>query len=387
MMSEENLPPEPVIDGHRRPLTPFRVFLRGLAVTLPAILTLVILIWLLQGINNNIIQPATWMVQYAVSQVVDRSVPSSSLVSIDAAPPIDHAGTGYKVTSDLRARYYEFVRLGSQLEPGQAAEAPPDWNVRQQGRVEWMERVANEVPSEVFVQLGPKAVPYPVFAHVARILPPGQIPQSARGVYMEYVADRYFGSVIPLSLLTVLIIILLLYFIGRFVSIRVGRWIVIKFEEQVLGRLPLIRNVYGSVKQVTDFVFTENQPVEYRRVVACQYPRKGIWSLGFVTGESMLQIAQAEGEPCVAILIPTSPMPMTGFTISVPKSDVVDLNLTVEQAMQFCISCGVLTPPHQRLSPQVRESLSRSAEQERERNLQGPGPATSVSPHAQGDVE
>src|SRR5690606_21937819 len=105
-----------------------------------------------------------------------------------------------------------------------------------------------------------------------------------------------------------------------------------------------------------DFVFTENQPVEYRRVVAVEYPRKGIWSIGFVTGESMPDIAVASGEPCVAVLIPTAPMPMAGCTVSVPKSGILDLNLTGEHAMQFCISCGVLTPPHQRLT---REPLQR----------------------------
>ena len=66
-------------------------------------------------------------------------------------------------------------------------------------------------------------------------------------------------------------------------------------ETRLLGRLPVIRNVYGSAKQVTDFLFSENQ-VEYRRVVAVEYPRRGVWSLGFVTGEGMLEVTTAAGE-------------------------------------------------------------------------------------------
>jgi uncharacterized membrane protein len=175
-------------------------------------------------------------------------------------------------------------------------------------------------------------------------------------VYRAYVSDRKLWSVVPLSVLAVAGVIALLYFIGRFVSIRVGRWIVSKFEEHVLGRLPVVRNVYGSVKQVTDLVFKENQPVEYRRVVAVEYPRQGIWSMGFVTGDGMRDVSLAAGEPTLAVLIPTSPMPMTGYTMCVPRSAVLDLNLTVEQAMQFCISCGVVTPMHQRMTPEQLRS-------------------------------
>jgi uncharacterized membrane protein len=103
-------------------------------------------------------------------------------------------------------------------------------------------------------------------------------------------------------------------------------------------------------------MFNERE-IEYTRVVAVEYPRKGIWSLAFVTGESMLDIACAANEPVLAVLIPTSPMPFTGFTITVKKSETVDLNITMEQALQFIVSCGVVVPPaqlHQGLSLQQR---------------------------------
>ena len=107
-----------------------------------------------------------------------------------------------------------------------------------------------------------------------------------------------------------------------------------------------MRNVYSSVKQVTDFMFSE-QEIEYTRVIAIEYPRKGIWSLGLVTGESMADIGAAANEPVLSVLIPTSPMPFTGYTINVKRSEAVDLDITLDQAFQFIVSCGVVVPPQQ----------------------------------------
>jgi uncharacterized membrane protein len=104
--------------------------------------------------------------------------------------------------------------------------------------------------------------------------------------------------------------------------------------------------VYSSVKQVTDFIFSERD-IEFNRVVAVQYPREGIWSIGFVTGESMLDIRSAANEPVLSLLMPTSPMPATGFTITVRKSETVDLDITIDQAIQFIVSCGVVVPLQQ----------------------------------------
>ena len=87
--------------------------------------------------------------------------------------------------------------------------------------------------------------------------------------------------------------------------------------------------------------------MQYSRVVAVEYPRKGIWSLGLVTGESMLDIRSAANEPILSVLIPTSPMPVTGYTVTIRKSEALDLNITIDQAFQFIVSCGVVIPPQQ----------------------------------------
>ncbi|MBT4864458.1 MAG: DUF502 domain-containing protein, partial [Planctomycetaceae bacterium] len=169
---------------------------------------------------------------------------------------------------------------------------------------------------------------------------------------MEFVTIKYFGSQFLLSAGAVAVAIVLLYFIGRLVTVRIGAWFVNQFESAVLARLPVISTIYSAVKQVTDFLFSERQ-IEYNRVVAIEYPRRGIWSLGFVTGDSMMELTAAAGEPLVTVLIPTSPMPVTGYTMSVPRRELIDLNVTIDQAFQFCVSCGVLVPPHQQVTPEL----------------------------------
>lgn len=161
-------------------------------------------------------------------------------------------------------------------------------------------------------------------------------------VFRRYAERRYLQPhrVVPLVLM---VFVLFLYLLGKFLAVGIGRvfW---NMLEQGIFRLPLVRNVYGSIKQVTDFMLSDRQ-LPYTRVVAVEYPRKGIWSLGFVTGESLPELQQAAGEPTLAIMIPCSPMPLTGVTITALKSEVIELNMSIDQAFQFVISCGVVVPP------------------------------------------
>ena len=187
-------------------------------------------------------------------------------------------------------------------------------------------------------------IPVDVYRKVESELGPEKMPGTALEIYNHYVEIRYLKWYIVITVF-LCVLILVLYLLGKFLAAGIGRMMWNVFD-QVIHRLPIIRNVYGSVKQVTDFVFSERD-IEYTRVVAIEYPRKGIWSLGFVTGESMLDIRSAANEPVLSVLMPTSPMPATGFTVTVRKSETVDLNITIDQAFQFIISCGVVVPPQQ----------------------------------------
>lgn len=185
--------------------------------------------------------------------------------------------------------------------------------------------------------------------------PGSERPVTASQYYRRYVRIQYLQPwiVIPTFLL---LFISLLYLLGWLLAAGVGRLMWASFE-RMIDRLPLIRNVYSSVKQVTDFVFSE-QTIEFNRVVAVEYPRKGIWSIGFVTGESLLDIRSAVNEPVVSLLMPTSPLPMTGFTITMRKSETIDLDMTIDQAIQFMVSCGVVIPPRQLQSSEPASRLS-----------------------------
>jgi uncharacterized membrane protein len=110
--------------------------------------------------------------------------------------------------------------------------------------------------------------------------------------------------------------------------------------------MPIIRDVYSAVKQMTDLVLSE-QEVQFMRVVAIEYPRKGIWALAFVMGEGFRQIRDVAGEPIYSLLVPTSPMPATGFTVNVRRSECIELDITIDQAVQFIVSCGVVIAAHQ----------------------------------------
>ncbi len=167
---------------------------------------------------------------------------------------------------------------------------------------------------------------------------------TAREIYFEYVKVRYLSPwlVVPVFLL---VLVVLLWFLGRFMAAGLGRFFWESLE-RVIARVPLVRNVYSSVKQVTDFLIKQRE-IRYTRVVAVQYPRQGTWSLGFVTGDGLRDVERATGEPVLALLVPTSPMPLTGYTVVVPASEVVDLNMTVDQALEFLVSCGVVIPPEQ----------------------------------------
>jgi len=187
-------------------------------------------------------------------------------------------------------------------------------------------------------------VPLEVYDLVRRNVGQDTLPQTAGGVYRRYVELRWLRPVVTVPFFLALLI-LALYLLGKSMAAGIGRLFWRSFE-QIIHRLPLIRNVYSSVKQVSDFLFSERE-VQYNRVVAVEYPRRGVWSLGFVTGESMRDIHGVAGEPVLSVLMPTSPMPMTGFTITVRQSEAIELDISVEQAFQFIVSCGVVVPPQQ----------------------------------------
>ncbi len=137
------------------------------------------------------------------------------------------------------------------------------------------------------------------------------------------------------------------YFAGRLLGGFFGRRIYRKIEG-VISTVPVFKQVYPHVKQIVDFLFSDEKQIQFSRVVLVEYPRRGIWTIGLLTGETMASIVKKSGD-AVTVFIPSSPVPATGYTITVPRGEVVDLPISVEEAIRFTISGGVLIPKHQTL--------------------------------------
>ncbi|MHC4682008.1 MAG: DUF502 domain-containing protein [Planctomycetota bacterium] len=132
--------------------------------------------------------------------------------------------------------------------------------------------------------------------------------------------------------------------LGALLASYVGRslW---RTVEKFIMNTPVLRNVFPYVKQVTDFLLTnEEQKKLFSRVVAVEYPRKGIWSVGFVTGSGLEKVVNTVKREFLTVIIPTSPTPFTGFVITVQKRQTIDLDMTIEEALRFIVSGGVITP-------------------------------------------
>jgi len=138
--------------------------------------------------------------------------------------------------------------------------------------------------------------------------------------------------------------------VGALLASVVGRtlW---RMIEKFIMNTPILRQIYPYVKQITDFLFTqEEQKGLFSKVVAVEYPRKGIWSVGFVTGSGLKKVADNVKKEFLTILIPTSPTPFTGFIIMVPKKQTIDLDMTIEDALRFAVSAGVITPTSEQMA-------------------------------------
>ena len=163
----------------------------------------------------------------------------------------------------------------------------------------------------------------------------------------------------PLSLVGFGLAIILVYITGRLLASYVGRKVWPLFEKRV-SRVPGFKHVYPYVKQVTDFLFGDNK-IEFTRVVAVPYPRQGIWSIGLVTGAGFRTLSDSKNNEYLTVFIPSSPTPVTGYVIHVQKQEVIDLPISIEEALRFTVSGGVIVPEHQALPTQQIELQPSSA--------------------------
>jgi uncharacterized membrane protein len=131
---------------------------------------------------------------------------------------------------------------------------------------------------------------------------------------------------------------------GLLVTNLIGRQLV-ALSEEVLNRIPVVRTVYGSVKSFAESVFSQSN--SFRKVVMIEYPRKGIWSLAFMTAEDVPEISRKTGVQHCCIYISNALNATAGFLLLVPKNEVVELDMSVDAAMKMIITCGVVVPQEQ----------------------------------------
>ena len=136
---------------------------------------------------------------------------------------------------------------------------------------------------------------------------------------------------------------LLVLLTGLAVTNLIGRQLVTYWEE-LLARIPLVRSVYSGVKSFAESVLTSSH--SFRQVVAVEYPRPGVWSIGFVTADDVPEVSARTGEPLVCVFISPAPNPTAGFIILVPRSALVPLDMSIDAAMKMIVSCGVVIPPY-----------------------------------------
>ncbi len=139
-----------------------------------------------------------------------------------------------------------------------------------------------------------------------------------------------------------LIAFVIVIFVGALLASFIGKalW---RILERAFMKTPVIRKIYPYIKQVTDFFLTREK-MTFSRVVAVEYPRKGSWSIAMVTGAGLQKINENQQKEFITLFVPTSPTPFTGYVIIVPKNEVIEMGMTVEEALRFTVSGGVISP-------------------------------------------
>jgi len=157
--------------------------------------------------------------------------------------------------------------------------------------------------------------------------------------------------------LGLVILVVVLTVIGAMTAGILGRFLV-RTSEGLLARMPVIRSIYGAVKQIFETVLAQ-QSTAFREAVLVEYPRRGIWAIGFITGRTEGEVQNITEEEVINIFLPTTPNPTLGFLLFLPRKDIVPLSMTVEEAIKMVISGGIVTPPDNR--PPAEQTIPKVA--------------------------
>ena len=156
---------------------------------------------------------------------------------------------------------------------------------------------------------------------------------------VAYRPQALVGFALPGAGLVLALAIVLLT--GLLVTNLIGRRLIV-WGEDLLNRIPVVRTVYGGVKSFAESVLSQSN--SFRKVVMIEYPRAGVWSIGFLTSEDVPEVSERLGEPHVAVYLSAALNATAGYLVIVPRRQVVELDMSVDEAMKMIITCGVVVP-------------------------------------------
>jgi uncharacterized membrane protein len=168
----------------------------------------------------------------------------------------------------------------------------------------------------------------------------GTLDQTLQILPAHWQPDRLLGIHVPgFGVLLALVIVLL---IGAIASNFMGRRL-LSWWNALLGRIPIVRSIYSSVKQVSDTLFSENGNA-FRKALLVQWPRPGVWTIAFQTGTPGGDVLTHLGDDYLSVYVPTTPNPTGGYFVMLKRSDCIELAMTVDEALTYVISMGVVSP-------------------------------------------
>jgi len=166
---------------------------------------------------------------------------------------------------------------------------------------------------------------------------------TATQAVLPVTAHGFIESLRHVPGLGVVVLLLGLLLTGAFAANMVGQWWLAQ-GHRLLKKIPIVKSIYSSVKQVSDTLFSSTGNA-FREAVLVQYPRQGAWTIAFVTGKPGGEAALHLKGDYLSLYVPTTPNPTSGFFLMVPRADVIELSMTVDEALKYVISMGVVAPP------------------------------------------
>lgn len=161
-----------------------------------------------------------------------------------------------------------------------------------------------------------------------------------------YQPETLFGVHLPGF--SLIVIVMIIFLTGMLASNVIGSFLVL-VGEKIVARIPLIRSIYAGAKQILQTLFVSGNAA-FRKVVLIEYPRRGLWTWAFQTSNGVKEVNDRVGEDLITVYVPTTPNPTSGFLLSIPSKDVIELEISVDAALKLIISLGVIAPLHPRSS-------------------------------------